>query len=81
MNQRRCVEAAHAHLKTITYLKRSGRGGATWRRYYRINQNENLASVTQKTGVYISALKRMSVFSLQNTLQAGHQLIVWECRA
>ena len=42
MNQRRCVQAAPSHLRSITYLKRSGRGGTTWRRYYRLNQNESL---------------------------------------
>ena len=81
MNQRRCVQAAPSHLRSITYLKRSGRGGTTWRRYYRLNQNESLQSVTQKTGVHASTLMRMNSFSSKAALKPGHQLIVWECRA
>ena len=81
MNQRRCVEAAPSHLRGITYLKRSGRGGTTWRRYYRLNHSENLASVTHKTGVHVSTLQRMNRLSSQSPLRPGHQLIVWECRA
>ena len=79
--QRRCVEAAPSHLRSITYLKRSGRGGTTWRRYYRMNHAESLQSVTQKTGVHINALKRLNGLGSQNHLQAGHQLVVWECKA
>ena len=81
MNQRRCVKAAPSHLRGITYLKRSGRGGTTWRRYYRLNHSESLASVTQKTGVHASTLQRMNGLTSQNKLMPGHQLIVWECRA
>ena len=81
MNQRRCVEAAPPHLNNITYLKRSGRGGTTWRRYYRLNQTENLANVTRKTGVHINALKRMNRLSSYTALKRGRHLVVWECRA
>ena len=80
MNQRRCVKAAPGHLKNITYLKRSGRGGSVWRRYYRLDQAENLANVTQKTGVHINALKRLNRLPSYNELMAGQHLIVWECR-
>jgi len=80
MNQRRCVKAAPAHLKNITYLKRSGRGGSVWRRYYRLNQTENLANITRKTGVHINALKRMNRLSSYTKLMAGQKLVVWECR-
>lgn len=81
MNQRRCIEAAPGHLRSITYLKRSGRGGATWRRYYRLKQAENLDSITRKTGVHINALKRLNRLPSYTRLKAGQQLVVWECRA
>lgn len=81
MNQRRCVKAAPGHLTNITYLKRSGRGGSVWRRYYKLNQAENLANITQKTGVHINALKRLNRLSSYTQLMAGQHLIVWECRA
>jgi len=81
MNQRRCIEAAPSHLTSITYLKRSGRGGTTWRRYYKLNQAENLANVTRRTGVHINALKRMNRLPSYSALKAGQQLVVWECRA
>jgi len=81
MNQRRCVEAAPAHLRNITYVKRSGRGGTTWRRYYKLNQSENLASITQKTGVHINTLKRMNRLPSYTALQPGRHLVVWECNA
>ena len=81
LNQRRCIEAAPSHLKGITYLKRSGRGGTTWRRYYRLNKAESFASITQKTGVHSSTLQRMNGLKSQSALKAGKQLIVWECRA
>lgn len=80
LNQRRCVKAAPTHLKNITYLKRSGRGGSVWRRYYRLKQTENLATVTQKTGVHINALKRLNRLPSYSTVPAGQQLVVWECR-
>lgn len=81
MNQRRCVKAAPGHLRNITYLKRSGRGGSVWRRYYRLNQTDNLANVTRKTGVHINALKRLNRLSSYTELMAGQHLVVWECRA
>jgi|GEM_PF-1319963 len=81
MNQRRCVEAAPAHLRNITYVKRSGRGGTTWRRYYKLNQAENLANITQKTGVHINALKRLNRLSSYTALKPGSHLVVWECQA
>ena len=81
LNERRCVEAVPTHLRSLTGLKRSGRGGRIWRRYYQLRQNENLAHVMNKTGVHINAIKRMNHLTSKSTLRAGHKLLIWECRA
>ncbi|WP_219988654.1 lytic transglycosylase domain-containing protein [Leucothrix pacifica] len=81
LNERRCVEAVPTHLRSLTGLKRSGRGGRIWRRYYQLRQHENLAHVMNKTGVHINAIKRMNHLTSKSTLRAGHKLLVWECRA
>ena len=81
LNERRCVEAVPSHLRSLTGLKRSGRGGRIWRRYYQLRQRENLAHVMSKTGVHINAIKRMNHLTSKSTLSAGHKLLVWECRA
>ena len=80
LSEQRCVEAVPSHLNAITRLKRSGRGGRIWRRYYQLNANENLANVMHKTGVHINSIKRMNHLSSKSTLVPGHQLLVWECR-
>ena len=81
LNERRCVEAVPSHLRSLTGLKRSGRGGRIWRRYYQLRQNENLAHVMNKTGVHINAIKRMNHLTSKSNLRAGHKLLIWECRA
>lgn len=81
LNARRCVEAVPRHLKSLTSLKRSGRGGRIWRRYYQLSQHENLAHVMKKTGVHINAIKRMNHLTSKSSLNKGHKLLVWECRA
>ena len=81
LNERRCVEAVPSHLRSLTGLKRSGRGGRIWRRYYQLRQHENLAHVMKKTGVHINAIKRMNHLTSKSNLSTGHKLLVWECRA
>lgn len=81
LSERRCVEAVPSHISRITSLKRSGRGGRIWRRYYQLRPSENLAHVMNKTGVHINAIKRMNHLTSKSTLNAGHKILVWECRA
>lgn len=81
LSDRRCVEAVPRHISSLTSLKRSGRGGRIWRRYYQLRPNENLAHVMNKTGVHINTIKRMNHLTSRSTLRAGHKLLVWECRA
>ncbi|MCL4157976.1 UNVERIFIED_CONTAM: hypothetical protein GTU68_054934 [Idotea baltica] len=80
LSARRCLAAVPDHLSSLTSLKRSGRGGRIWRRYYRLRHNENLAHVMNKTGVHINTIKRMNNFTANSTLSAGHNILVWECR-
>ena len=80
LSERRCVKAVPTHLRSLTGLKRSGRGGRIWRRYYQLRQRENLSHVMNKTGVHINAIKRMNHLTSKSTLSAGHKLLVWECR-
>ena len=81
ISERRCVEAVPNHLTYQTRLKRSGHGGRIWRRYYNLQAGENLSHVMKKTGVHINTIKRMNHLTSQSTVVAGHQLLVWECRA
>lgn len=81
INERRCVEAVPNHLTYQTRLKRSGHGGRIWRRYYNLQAGENLSHVMKKTGVHINTIKRMNHLTSKSTVLAGHQLLVWECRA
>jgi len=81
INERRCVEAVPNHLTYQTRLKRSGHGGRIWRRYYNLQAGENLSHVMRNTGVHINTIKRMNHLTSQSTVLAGHQLLVWECRA
>lgn len=80
LSEQRCLKAVPAHLNATTRLKRSGRGGRIWRRYYQLNANENLANVMHKTGVHINSIKRMNHLTSKSTLAPGRQLLVWECR-
>ena len=80
LSEQRCLKAVPSHLNATTRLKRSGRGGRIWRRYYQLNANENLANVMHKTGVHINSIKRMNHLTSKSTLAPGHQLLVWECR-
>ena len=81
LSERRCLEAVPNHLTYQTRLKRSGHGGRIWRRYYNLQQGENLSHVMRKTGVHINAIKRMNHLTSKSAVSAGHQLLVWECRA
>ena len=81
LSERRCLEAVPNHLSYQTRLKRSGHGGRIWRRYYSLQSGENLSNVMRKTGVHINTIKRMNHLTPQSTISAGHQLLVWECRA
>ena len=81
LSERRCLKAVPGHLKSLTNLKRSGRGGRIWRRYYSLQAHENLSHVMNKTGVHINTIKRMNHLTSQSKLGVGHKLLVWECRA
>ncbi|PID45247.1 MAG: hypothetical protein CSB47_09490 [Proteobacteria bacterium] len=81
LSDRRCLQAVPGHIKRLTNLKRSGRGGRIWRRYYQLRPGEDLVHVMRKTGVHVNAIKRMNHLNSRSTLNAGRKLLVWECRA
>lgn len=72
-----CANRTSTRLRKSTIVES---GSGIWQRIYTVKKGDTLLRVTQKTGVHKNKIKQMNGLNSRARLEAGQQLLVWECR-